>query len=298
MASYWVLADAILGGTTIKQITQSDFSTNQEHRKAMVSGGNAVALVSGKSEADVTTFTTGDLAGILAIGANTYCSAGVSLLTSTITFPKKFRAAGGSFAALTTSHANITGSNALIIPTSIEASQDGDFATVSSECHWLSTDGFADACADTASYTLIAQTHNAEFALGPVTINGAPVAGVQSVRVTTGLEVVKSPVGKGAVFPVFASIKNVVPTMEITVNDFAAVAGTIGNFTAMTAAVVWFRRRKDAGEYVDGATDVSLTFAAGLADTSNISASSNDDGTATITLHGKTLTASVTATSP
>ena len=298
MSNIWVLADAILGSTTVKQITQSDFSSNQEHRKGMESGGNAISLVSGKSQADVTSFTTADLATLLAVGTNTYCSAGVSLLSSTITFPKKFRSAGASFKALPTNHANITGSNALIVPTSIEASQDGDFATMSSECHWLSADGFVDAVSDTASYTLVAQTYNREFALGPVTINGSAVPGVQSIRITPGLEVVKPPTGKGAVFPVFASIKSITPTMEITVNDFAAVAGTVGNFTAMTAAVVYLRRRADSGEYTGSSTDISLTFAAGLADTNNISASGNDDGSATITLHGKTLTASVAATSP
>jgi len=298
MSNIWVLADAILGSTTIRQITQSDFSTNQEIRKAMTSGGNAVAQVSGKSEADVTTFTSGDLAALLALNTNTFCSAGVSELSSTIIFPKKFRSAGASFKALTTSHANITGANALIVPTSIEASQDGDFATCACECHWLSSDGFIDAVSDTASYTLIAQSFNAEFALGPVTINASAVPGVQSIRVTPGIEVVKSPTGKGAVFPVWASLKNIVPTMEITVNDFDAVAATVGNFTAMTAAVVYLRRRADAGEYTGSNTDISLTFAAGLADTGNITASQNDDGTATITLHGKTLTASVAATSP
>ena len=298
MSSIWTLADAILGAATVKQITQSDFSSNQEIRKAMVSGGNTVSQVSGKGEADVTTFTSGDLATLLALGTNTFCSAGLSELASTIIFPKKFRAAGASFAALAASHANITGSNALIVPTAIEASQDGDFATIACECHWLSADGFADACSDTASYTLIAPTFNAEFALGPVTINASAIPGVQSIRITPGIEVVKSPFGEGSVFPVFASIKNIVPTMEITVNDFDAVAGTIGNFTAMTAAVVYLRRRADAGEYTGSNTDISLTFAAGLADTNNISASANDDGSGTITLHGKTLTASVAATSP
>mgnify|MGYP001823793357 CR=1 FL=1 len=99
-------------------------------------------------------------------------------------------------------------------------------------------------------------------------------------------------------FPTQASIKNVIPTMELTVNDFAAISSTVGDWTAMTSAVFYLRTRNDSGVYATTGSDISFTFAAGLTDTSSVSVSNNDDGTATIMLHGKTLTTSTAATIP
>jgi hypothetical protein len=86
--------------------------------------------------------------------------------------------------------------------------------------------------------------------------------------------------------------------MEITVNDFAAVAGTVGDWTAMTSANAYLRRRADSGVYSVSSDNIRFTFAAGLADTGSVSVSNNDDGSAVITLHGKILTSSTTVAIP
>jgi hypothetical protein len=297
MAAF-VAADVILGATTIRQITQSDHQSNQEIRKAMTSGGNTVSRVSGKSSGEISTFTSGDLAALLALGTNTFISAGLSLLTSTITVPFKARAPGGSYASGST-HPAITGANALIVPTAIEASQDGDAATCACDIHWLSTDGQTQGATDTATNALAAQGFNAEYALGPVYINGSSLTGAQSVRITPGIEVVKPPLGSGSIYPTQASLKEIVPTIEITFNDYDAFVTEVGDFTAMTSAVVYLRLRADAGLYgALASVNISFTFAAGLADTNAVSVSSNDDGSGTVTLHGKTVTTSVAATIP
>lgn len=300
MADIFVGADVILAATTIRQVTATDHQTNQEIRKAMTSGGATVQQVSGKASGEVSTFTTGDLAGALALNTNTFCSTGVSGLSSTTTIPYKLRDNAGIFQASATNHPWITGSNALIVPTTVEASQDGDHATLNGEIHWLSTDGTTKGAADAANQTLAAQSFNAEFALSDVYVNGSIIPGVQSVRCNFGIEVTKPPLGSGSIFPTQASIKNVIPTIEITTNDAAAFTSTVGNFTAMTSAVVYLKKRTDAGVYVANVTaeHISLTFAAGLVDTSNVTTNENDDGTATITAHGKTFTASVATPIP
>lgn len=292
MAKYFVCADAVFGATNIRQVTTANHATNKEHRKAMNSGGAAVTQISGKSAGEISQIVSGDLAALVALNTSTFCSAGLSLLASTITIPFKIRSAG----ALFTSGANsvwLTGANALIIPTSFEASQDGDFALANVDVHWLSADGVTKGCDDAVGQTLAAQAFNAEYTLGPCYINGSAIAGAQSFTITPGIEVTKPPLGSGSVFPLFASIKTVTPTMQLTVNDFDSIAATVGDWTAMTSANFYMKKRADSGVFTASATTehIRFTFAAGLADTDSISVSNNDDGSATITLHGKTLTA-------
>ena len=293
----FVLADAILGAATIRQVTSNDNQSNQEHRKAMTSGGNTVQQVSGKTAAPMTTFTSEDLKALLVLNSGTFVSNGLSELASTITIPYKARANAASFAA-TSIHPSITGSNALIVPQSLEVTQDSDAATMQCEVHWLSANGTTSCYTSTITNALAAQAFNERYSLGPVYINAAEVVGVQGIRVSFGIEVVKPPIGKGLPLPTFASIKAVIPTIEITVNDFAAVATEVGEFTAMTSAVAYLRLQADAGIHATTGNDVSLTFAGGLVDVGSVTASGNEDGSGTITLHGKTLTTSVAVTIP
>jgi hypothetical protein len=293
----FTLADFIFGAATIRQITAADHRTNQEHRKAMTSGGVVIQQVSGKAAGEVTQITSGDLAALLALNAGSFISAGSLATATTITVALKARANGGAFAA-GNNHDAITGAAAFLVPTLIEATQDGDFATCQTDLHWLSADGVTKAADDATGQALGGQSFNAEFALGPVYINGSLIAGVQSFRVTPGLEIVKPPLGSGAVWPTRAMIKSIMPTLEITVNDFAAVAGSVGDWTAMTSANAYLRRRADSGVYSSSSDNIRFTFAAGLADVGSVSVSNNDDGTGTITLHGKTLTTSTAVAIP
>jgi hypothetical protein len=299
MASIFTGGDIILGASTIRQVTQTDTKSGQEIRKAPTSGGAVVSQVSGKSAEEVTSFTSGDLAGLIALNTNTFCSVGVPLLSSTITVPYKLRANGAVFAS-GLAHPWITGSNALVVPTSFEVSEDADHATCSADIHWISANGTASGFDDATGQSLGAQSFNAEFGMGPCYINGTLITGAQSFRVNPGIEVVKSPKGSGSNYPTWASIKMGAPTMELTVNDFDAIDNTIGLFTAMTSANFYMKKRADAGIWTASLTaeHVRFTFAAGLTDTNSVSVSSNDDGSATITLHGKVLTASAAVALP
>ena len=295
--SVYTLADFVFGASTIRQITNADHRTNQEHRKAMVSGGAVVSQISGKAAGEVTSITTGDLAGLLALNSAAFVNSGAFVSASTITVELKARTNGGAFVSGSNNYC-LTGASALLVPTTIECTQDADFATAQCDLHWLSSDGLTKGCDDASSQALTAQTFNAEFALGPAYINGTLLAGVQGIRVTPGIEVTKPPLGSGAVWPTQASIKTVMPTIEITVNRFATIANTIGDWTAMTSANVYLRRRADSGVYSASTDNIRFTFAAGLTDTNNVTVSNNDDGSATITLHGKTLTSSTSVSIP
>lgn len=296
--NFFVNADVILGASTVRQIRATDHKTNMDVRKAMTSGGNAVSQVFARAASEVTSVTSADLATLVALNTNTFCSAGTYLSSSTITVPYKKRAAGGSFAS-GSSHPALTGSTALIIPTLFEATQEGAEATCQFEIHWLSSDGLTKGCDDATGQALGSQAFGAEYALGPAYINGTLLTGVQGVRINPGIEVVKVMAGAGQVWPKFASIKNIVPTIELTINDFDAFSGTVGDVTAMSSANIYFRLRSDTGVYNSaGLNIVRFTFAAGIADTGSVTTSQNDDGSATITLHGKTLTATAVTSIP
>jgi len=286
----FALADVVFGSTTIRQITNVDHRTNQEHRKAMTSGGNAVTQISGKMAGEVTSITTGDLAAVFALNSNAFVSAGAAVLSGTITVPLKVRSNAGSFVT-GSNFVAISGANVFAVPTQFEATQEGDMATCQMDFHWLSTDGLTKGADDATGQSLAAQSFNAEFALGPAYINGTLIDGVQSVRVTPGIEVTKPPLGSGSVWPKYAMIKTVQPTIEITVNDFDAIVATVGDWTAMTSANIYFRKRADSGVYSSSSDNVRFTFAAGLTDTNSVTVSNQDDGSGVITLHGKVLTA-------
>lgn len=286
----FVAADVILNATTVRQCTNVSHRTGQEHRKAMVSGGAVISQISGKKAEEVTSVTSYDIGVLAALGTNTFCSDGTYLTGSTITVPWKSRAAGGTFAS-GSAHCALAGSTALVIPTSFEASQDGDGASCNFEIHWVSADGITVGATGSTGNALGSQAFSAEFALGPAYINGTEIVGVQSIKVTPGITLVKVS-DKGLVWPTHISIQSVMPTIEIVTNDIDAVAATINVFTAMTSANVYFRKRADSGIYSASSDNVRFTFAAGLSDTNAVEVSDTGNGSSTITLHGKTLTSS------
>ena len=81
----FTLADFVFGASTIRQITAVDHKTNQTHRKSMTSGGNVISQISGKDAGEVTSITSGDLAGPLAPNTGESMSAGASVTAGTNT---------------------------------------------------------------------------------------------------------------------------------------------------------------------------------------------------------------------
>jgi len=293
----FVAADAILGATTIRQITQANHRTGLEIRKAMTSGGATVQQLSGLKSEEVTSLTSGDLAAVVALNTSTFCSVGLALSATTITVPWKNRDCGGVFKS-GSNHSALSGAAALIIPVSFEASQDAENATCQFEVHWVSADGTTAGALGTTGNALGLQSFNAEFGLGPCYINGSLIEGVQSFRVTPGITLVKVS-SSGLPRPTCISIQQVQPTLEIVTNDIDAVATTINIFTEMTSANCYMRKRAAGGVYsAAGSDNIRFTFAAGLSDTNAIEVSETSNGSGTVTLHGKTLTASAVVSIP
>lgn len=292
-------ADAILGATTIRQIRSASHKDGLQARKAMNSGGAAVSQVSGYLGEEITSLTSGDCGVLAGLNTSTFCSAGLWISGSTITVPLKARSDGALFAS-GSSHPAIAGTKALIIPTGWSVQQDAEEgATCDFEIHWVSASGSAKAATGSTGNALGSQDFSVEYSLGEAYINGTEVTGIQGIRVNPGIQLVKSR-AKGLPFPVHCSIQQVMPTIELTVDDADEVIALVGAFTAMTSANVYFRKRADAGSHVADATTEHLrfTFAGGLYFNSSTDVQNADNGSATITLHGKTLTANTAVAIP
>lgn len=295
----FAVADAILGASTIRQIRSASHKDGLQARKAMNSGGAAVSQVSGILGEEITSLTSGDCGVLAALNTSTFCSAGLWISGSTITVPLKNRSDGALFSS-GTSHPAIAGTKALIIPTGWSAQQDAEEgATCDFEIHWVSDTGAAKAATGSTGNALGSQSFSVEYSLAEAYINGTEVDGVQGIRINPGITLVKSR-AKGLPFHIHCSIQSVMPTIEITTDDANAVIALLGSFSEMTSANVYFRKRDDGGLYVDDATAEHLrfTFAAGLYFNSSLDVQNADNGTSTITLHGKTLTANAAVAIP
>lgn len=298
MATF-VAADIILGATTIRGVTNTSHKSGNEHLKSATSGGAVLSQISGNKAEEVTSFTSTDCGIAAALGTNTFAALGLYVSASTITVPLKSRAAGGLFVS-GSNFCAISGATALIVPTSWEVSQDVS-ATFSADIHWVSggaTPGLTAGATGSAGNALASQAFSQEFGLGPCYINGTLIVGVQSFKVTPGIQVVKF-WSSGLPRPTIVSIQKVEPMIEIVTADIDAAIATTNAFTAMTSANCYLRLRADAGVY-DATVSVNtrFTFAGGISDTGSIEVSDNNNGTATITLHGKALTSSSAVTIP
>lgn len=284
-------ADIVLGSTTVRQIVSTS------HRSGLVTvqdaGGGAAVIqqVSGVIGEEVSSFVSEDVKGLMAIGTNTFISAGSYVASGTVTIPFQERSNGGIFAS-GSNHNALGGTDALCVPTSIEASQDEEQAArVNCDVHWISSDGTTKGCTGSTGNALASQSFNESFSLGKVSVNGTALTGVQSIRINPGIEIIKSR-GDGGIYPVIVSIRRVAPTMEITTNDMSDVT-LVSDWTAMSAAIAYLRKRDDSGDYEAdddvGNPHLSFTFGAGV-QSADCEVSSNGNGTVTIMLTGKALT--------
>lgn len=289
----YVVTDAILDAVVVKQIVNTSTRSSPVVRHAKYSGGVVTQEIYGVREEQVTTITSYDCGGVAGFNSSTFVSAGLYVSSGTVTVPYKNRANGGTFEGAT-SHSHITGTDALAIPTSFEATQDSEQgATVNLEVHWISSDGTSSAFTGSSGNSIAAEAYNVEFALGPVDINGTDLSTVQSIRVNPGLQVVKRG-GNGAAYPTHCSIQRADPSIDITVDDIDEVIAYTDGFTDCTSFECYFRKRADGGIYVaDGTAEhIKFSFANGMLALETIDAPETGNGQTTIRIHGEAMTVS------
>lgn len=293
----FVVSDAILGsGNVLKQVRSSSHRTGAAVRRGRYSGGAVTRQIYGTQMEEVTTLTSGDVAGALAFNSGDFITEGLYISSGSVVVPFKNRANGGLFQA-GSNHSSITGANAFIFPTSIEAQSDSEAgASITIETHWLSTTGVAAACTNAASQALAAEAFNVEYACGPVDINGTDIASVTGIQVNTGIVVVKQTANSGA-WPVEASIQTVDPVIDVTVHDIDEVIALTDGFTAITGIESYFRKRSDGAQFVSDATEehIKFTFAGGTIAGETIEGPETGNGSVTVRFAGKVLAVSTTS---
>lgn len=285
----FVVTDAILGASVLKQVQNSSHRSGAVTRASRTSGAATISKLYGVKMEEVTTLTSGDVEGAAAFNSSNFITEGLYVSAGTVTVPYKNRANGGLFQG-SSAHSQLTGANALIIPTSFEATQDSEVGAVCTvEVHWLSTNGVLAATTGSAGNSLAAEAHNLEFALGPVTLNAVELTSVTGLRINPGLSVVKQS-SKGGVYPVEASIQTVDPTVDITFHDVDEAIAAMDGFSA-GALTGYFRARTDGGIYEADATTAHMkwTFAAGISHAETIDAPETGNGSCTIRVAGKAL---------
>lgn len=104
------------------------------------------------------------------------------------------------------------------------------------------------------------------FTVGPVSINGSALAGVQETRVDFGLDLFTS-YGDGDIWPTLVAIRRRAPSITIRCTKMSAINtfGLVGAAQGETDSIIYFRKKADGGANVANATaeHVSLTIADG-----------------------------------
>jgi hypothetical protein len=292
-----VVYDAILGsGNNLKQVQSSNYRGGLQPVVGRASGAaDPVFYAVGRTDPSCSfqSQDVGGALGILSISAGLYVSAG------TITIPYHLRANGGVFGSGSVNY-TLSGTNALIVPTSIEASQDQPGVAISIDCHFLSTDGVTAPVAANVNQALASQSFNALWGFGPVYFGGSQIVDAIGWTVNPGITVVMK-TQDGGVFPTQAYITLRQPTIDIKFRDLDTANSVVGAISgSMTTAAVYAMQRTAGGEFALSSSTVHLkfSFGAGMTGMETISANGVEDATAAVRLYGETLTASAASTIP
>lgn len=289
------LADATLGAITLKQCSQATLNTALDILVGRGSGNVAPDdhFVNGSNPA--ATFTSMDVATILAANTANFANAGLQVSSGSLVFPLRIRSAGSTYAG-SGAHTTISSANGLIIPRSLSVPGKGA-ASIDLECLFESTDGRTIPLTTTTNASLSNGSFNAMYRLYPCSVNGSAVAGVSNVTVNFGITVENNGDLDGFIYPTEHYITQTDPTIDITFKDEAAFETYGPLFTAQTAAVINLQKMAAGSTVVDVATEehITLTFADGIVTVDQIGNSGNTRGEYTIRLYGESLTVSTTA---
>ena len=161
-------------------------------------------------------------------------------------------------------HVTHTLANALIVPRTVAASQDGN-ASASAECIGLGVDGGYSAA--TGALPALSGVVDKIFSVGKVSIGGTVITGVQSISVDFGLSV--NVVGSdGNIGATHASVTSRLPKISITTVDIDGVRALFSGGDSLelaSPAIVYFRKRLACGTYVaDGTAEhIKITVTEG-----------------------------------
>ena len=162
-------------------------------------------------------------------------------------------------------HIKITAATGIIIPTQVRAAQAAE-ATIGYRALPTSADGVASPIAILADQSLEAgQGVVSEiYTLGPVSINGTELEGVDDITIDFGITVTDKKSGSGAVYPTFIGIMSRQPSFTVRTFDLDAFAtwGLDGVAQGETDSTVQLLDQLAGG--VRGTSPITFTIDAGM----------------------------------
>jgi hypothetical protein len=177
----------------------------------------------------------------------------------------------GGTRASGSSHLKMTAASGILVPRSIQASQDGP-ATANFEAI-LTYDGSNEPIVIADSQALAGSPAVGElFTVGPASINGSALEGVQEITIEPGIQL-RVASGDGDVWPTYVAIMSRAPSIRIRTTDATALAtfGLDGTEQGATDSVVYFRKMGEGGTRVaDGTSEhISVTVDDGMVTVEN-----------------------------
>ncbi len=289
-----VVNDVTWGGLTLKQCVGLDYNSNAQVVRGRTSGGPASSAIYGLSADQRKTIRSADIAGII---AGVSLQAGLDVTAGSIVVPFHKRSQGGVYQS-GSAHWQMSAANGLLIPTEFSASKNDEAVICSLEAMIRSTDGKTNPVTESTGNAATVAAFNAQYAFGPVTINGAQVPGCVGWTVRTGI-VVSVNVGRdGGIYATHIFIDEQNPEIELQFEDFDESENFTTAFDEMTAAEVFAYKRDPGGTYVadNVAEHVKFSFTDGIITKDSLGGQNRDTGQYTLKLHGQTLAATATST--
>jgi hypothetical protein len=258
LSNVYTIAGISAGGTIFKDIRDTTLSPNLQMALLGASGTAYQTFVAIAAMRPALDFSSGDLKTILAKLTNQ-----IALAISgdfLIWFQKM--AEGGVRSAGST-HTKGTVAKGLLIPVSISL-RDGQDATITCQLLMTSADGSTSPLALTGSQALVAAAGAAAgWTLGPVSINGTALEGVEEVTINFGI----SPAVLGAsgmIYPTFAGVMRVDPTISIvaaSIDEFISW-GLTGAAQGATDSTIYIQDMAEGG--VRGSAPIICTVDEGM----------------------------------
>lgn len=285
--------DAILGSTTVRQVSNVSLNPNLSVMKERYSGGTHIAAQFIDSGEPVLDLTTADIEGFLAaFRDDTHESLRVAN-GNTVIVPWNGRADGGTFQS-GSNHVRVRGysttSPVQLVPMSISAPTKGP-ATAQGQVHFLSRNGAEVPHQIQTSQALASQAFNACFRQGPLSVNGSLIDEQIEFTLNFGVTLSEKKHYAGGNYPTSVFIQTVEPSIQFTQEAFAYLSSIINGVDISSVSA--FLRKCVEGSTVeaDAATEhIEFSFAGGLMTPQSVSASGTSEGRNSIMIQGEVLT--------
>lgn len=285
--------DISLNSTVIHQITNLNHKTNANAVPGFASGHVRPSAMYLGDAPHKTTFSSTDLATILALNAGTVITAGLCVYGNVTTVPFRKRADCGTYAS-GSSHDAILCSNTLFIPDSISAKIGSESAKLDGTLHFKSASGgFVSPVSVVSTAALTDATFEGEYLLHSIVINGETIPELQGVDIQTGLKVQEQ--RSSGIYPTAFFIVEGLPSISINTENVGYVNSVLNSAGLGAGLTIYFAKRK-SGSIIEDPTEavhISVSAAAGLGQADTVGGEARGNSSNTVKINPLQLVATV-----